>query len=139
MMTTETYQFTVGSSQGCEVIIDNPSISRAHLKVYFSGDSILVEDMGSSSGTYVLHDGEFKRIKSAKIKPETKIRLGSDLNPLEMKDIIELYHNAIEKDKRDILKRIKSGGLKRCFDCGTVLSKIKIHCECCGAIFEEAA
>lgn len=139
MMTQETYQFTVGSSQNCEVMISSPTVSRAHLKVYFAGDSILVEDLNSSNGTFVLHDGEFKRIKSAKIKPDTKIRLGSDLDALEVKDIIGLYESAREKSKNDIIKRIKASGLKRCFDCGTVLSKEKIHCECCGAIFEEAS
>lgn len=139
MMTTETYQFTVGSSQGCEVMIDNQTVSRAHVKIYFSGESILVEDLNSRNGTYVLHDGEYKRIKSAKIKPETKIRLGSELEALEVREFIELYHSAVEREKKDIIKRVKAGGLKRCFDCGTVLEKVKIHCDCCGAIFEEAA
>lgn len=139
MMTTETFQFTVGSSQGCEVKIDSPTISRAHLKVYFSGESVLVEDLNSRNGTYVLHDGEFKRIKSAKIKPDTIIRLGNDLEALEVRQIIEQYKSAMEREKKDIAKRIKSSGLKRCFDCGTVMNKNKIHCECCGAIFEEAA
>ena len=139
MMTTETFQFTVGSSHGCEVMINSPTVSRAHIKVYYSGDSILVEDLNSSNGTFVHHEGEFKRIKSAKIKPDTKIRLGNELEPIAIKDIIDRYHQAQEKDKKDIIKRIKSGGLKRCFDCGTVMSKEKIHCQCCGAIFDEVS
>lgn len=138
-MTTETYQFTVGSSEGCEVMIKNASISRAHLKVYFSGESILVEDLSSREGTYVLHEGEYKRIKSAKIKPGTIIRLGSKLQGQEVKEFIELYFSAVEKEKRDIIKQVKSSSFKRCSDCGSVLRKVKIHCECCGAIFEEAA
>ena len=139
MKTLETHQFTVGSSSGCDLKISHPTVSRAHVKIYYSEDSVLIEDLSSDSGTFVLYNGEFKRVKSAKIKLETIIRLGTSLEGIEVKSFIEDYLKIKEKEKKDISKRVKSVGLKRCFDCGTVLLKEKIHCECCGAIFEESA
>ena len=97
----------------------------------------MIEDLNSTHGTYVLYQGEFKRIKSAKIKLETQIRFGTVLEPVEVQKIIENYQSNVEKDKKDIFKRVRAKGLKRCPDCGTVLEKDKIHCECCGAIFDE--
>lgn len=139
MITLETYHFTVGSSSGCDLRVKHSSVSRAHVKIYYSDDSVLLEDLNSEHGTFVLHNGEFKRIKSAKIKPDTIIKLGESSDGVKVKDYYEKFMAQKEIDKRDIAKRIKSEGLKRCFECGTVLSKKKIHCECCGAIFEESA
>jgi len=139
MITVETHQFTIGRSEGCDLILDHPSISRAHIKIYFTGESILLEDLNSKDGTYVLHQGEYKRVRSAKIKPDTMIRLGNSLEAVEVKKFIDDYINLKEKNKKDISKRVKSIGLKRCLDCGSVLAKSKIHCDCCGAILDETA
>ena len=75
LITTETHHFTVGRSSGCDLVINHAEISRAHAKIYYTGDSVLIEDLQSESGTFVLHQGEFKRIKSAKIKMDTIIRV----------------------------------------------------------------
>ena len=139
MITLETHRFTVGRSSGCDIRISHPSVSRAHIKVYYSGESVLIEDLNSAEGTFVLHNGEFKRIKSAKIKLDTVIRLGSSLEGMPMQKIIDDYKLIKEKDKNDISKRVKSVGLKRCSECGAVVVRDKIHCDCCGAIFEESA
>ncbi len=139
MITIETHHFTIGRSEGCDLMIKHPSVSRAHLKVYYTGDSILVEDLNSEDGTYVFYNGEFKRVRSAKIRPETKVRLGNSLEAMPISELINDFKRLKEKEKNDISKRVKSVGLKRCFDCGTVMSKNKIHCECCGAILEETA
>ncbi len=136
MVTIETHQFTIGSSAGCDLILDHPSISRAHVKIYFNGESILIEDLHSEKGTFVFHHGEFKRIKTAKVRPETKIRLGSELDAREVRDLINEYQKKKEKDKYDIVKKVRSEGLKRCRECGSVMAKSKVHCDCCGAVFD---
>lgn len=139
MKTLETHQFTVGASSGCDLKISHSTVSRAHVKIYYSDENVLIEDLNSENGTFVLYNGEFKRVKSAKIKWDTVIRLGSTLEGVEVRSYIEDYLKIKEKEKKDISKRVRSVGLKRCFDCGTVLAKDKIYCECCGAIFEESA
>jgi hypothetical protein len=135
----ETQQFTVGSSAGCELRVQHSSISNAHAKIYFSGDSILIEDLNSKAGTFVLHDGEYKRIKSAKVRLDTLIRFGPSMEGIPMQKLIEDYKLAKEVDKKDLFKKVKSVRMKRCGDCGNVLRKEKAHCECCGAVFEESA
>ncbi len=139
MSTMETYQFTVGRSTGCEVRIDHSSISRAHAKIYYSNESVLIEDLNSERGTYVLYNGDYKRIRSAKVKLDTLIRFGTSLDGMTVRSLVENFQQSIEKDKKDIAKRVKGIGHKRCSDCGTVVEKNKIHCDCCGAIFEESA
>ena len=134
--TQQTHQFIIGSSNGCDLELRHPSISRAHAKVYFSGENVLLEDLNSTNGTFVLYEGEFKRVKSAKIKLNTIVRFGDQLLEVEVKDLISNFQNIKIKQKNDISNKVKSKGLKRCSDCGNVLSKTKVHCDCCGAIFE---
>lgn len=137
--TVEMEQFTIGSSDACDVKFDHPTVSRAHAKIYYTADTVLVEDLDSNNGTYVFHEGKFKRIKSAKIKFDTLVRLGKKLEGIKVSEIIEGYKQRKEKDKKDIFKRVKSTGLKRCVECGSVIEKSKIHCDCCGATLEETA
>ena len=137
--TVEMESFTIGSSEGCELRLTSPSVNRAHAKIYFTQDTVLIEDLDSDSGTFVYHEGVFKRIKSAKIRFDTKIRFGEKMEALAAQEIIENFKAIKEKDKKDIFKKVKSVGLKRCFDCGSVIEKNKIHCDCCGAILDESA
>jgi len=138
-ITVEMEQFTLGKSEGCDLVLSHPSISRAHVKIYFTTDMVLIEDLDSLNGTFVFYDGAFKRIKSAKIKFDTKIRFGSELEPMPVGEIIKDYKDNKERKKKDIFRKVNAVGLKRCSECGSVLEKSKIHCECCGAIFDESA
>ena len=45
--------FTVGRDPECDVILPDSSVSRRHLKVTVTGGGLLVEDMGSSNGTWL--------------------------------------------------------------------------------------
>ena len=139
MSTSKTQQFTVGRSTGCEVRIDHSSVSRAHAKIYYSEESVLIEDLNSERGTYVLYNGEFKRIRSAKVRLDTQVRFGKSLDPVTIQSLVDDFEMNSEREKNDIAKKVKGVGHKRCFECGTVVEKTKIHCDCCGAIFEESA
>lgn len=44
---------TVGRARGCELTISDRSISQRHLQIRYARESILVEDLGSSNGTYL--------------------------------------------------------------------------------------
>ncbi len=138
-VTVEMEQFTIGKSDGCDLVLTHPSISRAHAKIYFTKETVLIEDLDSQNGTYVFHEGDFKRIKTAKIRMDTKVRFGQALDGVLVQEVISDYLKMKAKNKADIFKRVKSVELKRCFECGTVLEKNKIYCDCCGAIFEETA
>ena len=43
----------VGRDEGADVLIDNPSVSRRHAEIRLTDDGWVVEDLGSSNGTYI--------------------------------------------------------------------------------------
>lgn len=43
----------VGREEGCQIHIDNRSISRQHCAFYAKGNSFLIQDLNSANGTYV--------------------------------------------------------------------------------------
>jgi len=43
----------VGSSRSCDIVIPHPHMSRRHLAIYKNGDSFVVEDLGSSNGSFI--------------------------------------------------------------------------------------
>lgn len=47
-------EITIGRSQACDMVLNQPSLSRFHVKVYrISDDEYIVEDMNASNGTYI--------------------------------------------------------------------------------------
>jgi len=47
---------TVGRHHDSDVVIDDPSISRRHAEITYSGDGYFVSDLGSKNGTFVNQD-----------------------------------------------------------------------------------
>lgn len=43
----------IGRADGCQVVIDDTYASQQHARVYESGAGFMVEDIGSTNGTYV--------------------------------------------------------------------------------------
>lgn len=134
-----TVQFTVGRSDGCDFKIVHSSVSRIHLKIYYTESEVLIEDLNSKHGTYVYHEENFKKVKTAKIKRDTIIRVGDALEPFAVEELIMKFEEQREKDRNNIKNKIRSIGVRRCHDCGSVISKDKIHCHVCGAILEDCA
>ena len=50
-----------GRSDYCDVIIDNPRVSRRHFRIIPTGDGHLLEDMGSTAGTFLNGDAISQR------------------------------------------------------------------------------
>lgn len=44
---------TLGRGNNNDIVIDNPSISTNHVKIYFEDNEIYIEDLGSSNGTFI--------------------------------------------------------------------------------------
>jgi Inner membrane component of T3SS, cytoplasmic domain len=63
---------TIGRS-GCDVILDDPELSRRHAKIRIHGADATLEDMGSTNGTFVGKE----RIETATIENRSKFRVGN--------------------------------------------------------------
>jgi len=73
--TMQAYDFkqasiVVGRDDGADVRIDNPSVSRRHAEISLGDEGWVVEDLGSSNGTF---------LKGAKIEGPQSIGLGDEI------------------------------------------------------------
>jgi pSer/pThr/pTyr-binding forkhead associated (FHA) protein len=62
----------VGRGRGADLLITEPTISRAHAAIGFDGEAFFVEDLGSTNGTSV----NGKRKPRAALNSGDEIRLG---------------------------------------------------------------
>jgi len=66
-------QTSIGRTIGCDIIIDDVSMSRKHAMITVSAGKVMIKDLGSSNGTSI----DKKRISSEiEITPSSNIRLG---------------------------------------------------------------
>ncbi len=63
----------IGRQQGNGVVLHDPKASRQHAVIKFEEDKYVIEDLGSSNGTYVFG----KKITRAIITPDTTIQIGN--------------------------------------------------------------
>jgi len=73
--TMQAYDFkqpsiVVGRDDGADVLIDNPSVSRRHAEIRLTDDGWVVQDLGSSNGTF---------LKGSKIEGAQSIGLGDEI------------------------------------------------------------
>lgn len=64
---------TLGAGGECDVILPYPTISRRHARLEHTGETLTVEDLGSSNGTHV--DGRRVRAPTG-LQPDQELRLG---------------------------------------------------------------
>ena len=46
-------EITIGRAEGCTITIDDDFVSQSHARVFERVDEIMVEDLGSTNGTYL--------------------------------------------------------------------------------------
>ncbi|HEX6100508.1 MAG TPA: FHA domain-containing protein [Thermoanaerobaculia bacterium] len=63
----------IGRSVDCRVVLNEPTVSRRHAAILISGDTIVVEDRGSTNGTYV--NGQ--KIRRWYVRDKDTIRFGT--------------------------------------------------------------
>ena len=69
-------EITLGRSPENIVVIPDPTVSRKHAVITVMGNEVVVRDLNSTNGTYVLENGEFRRINEYRFSNEAMIRLG---------------------------------------------------------------
>src|SRR3954447_9857664 len=66
-------EYVIGRNPDVEIFADTPLISRRHAKLMINYDQVLLEDLGSSNGTFV---ADKPVTASTRLFPNQAIRLG---------------------------------------------------------------
>jgi DNA-binding NtrC family response regulator len=69
---------TIGAGSRCDVVVSDPTVSRAHAELTLVPEGVVVRDLGSRNGTFYMG----QRITSAVLSPGTRISLGA--TPLQI-------------------------------------------------------
>jgi diguanylate cyclase (GGDEF)-like protein len=95
---------TIGRSLQADISIDDDQISRIHCVIEWMGDTITVEDKGSTNGTYI--NGQ--KISRATLQPGVPIQLGYSIMKIEYKTEAEIQseQNLLPKASLDVLTGI---------------------------------
>ena len=75
-------RLTVGRGEGCDVIIEDPLISKQHARVEFDGTQFFIVDLNSTNGTF-LEDARLLSGIREPWKPGKLVRIGSSWLRLE--------------------------------------------------------
>ncbi len=68
-------EMVIGRDPGCQKVVDRPTISGRHARLRRAGGRVLLEDLGSSNGTFV----EGRRLEGpVEVKPGDLVMLGAD-------------------------------------------------------------
>ena len=63
----------VGRHRSCDVVINDETVSGRHCQITESPDGYVIEDLGSSNGTFV----NGKRVETTRLKSGNRITLGT--------------------------------------------------------------
>jgi two-component system cell cycle response regulator len=99
----------LGRGHGCRVRIDDSGLSRQHCRILKSPDGFVIEDLGSTNGTFV--DGDPVREKH-KLEDGVRIQMGRDTvlkfsiqDELEMRATRRLYESAMHDPLTGVYNR----------------------------------
>ena len=73
-------QLKIGRSSDCQLILDDDYVSTRHARIYRSGDGYVVEDMGSTNGTYLNNE---RLGGPTRFTPADTLRIGRTLLTVE--------------------------------------------------------
>src|SRR6266581_1156135 len=68
--------YVIGRNADVEIFADTPLISRRHARLTINYDHLLIEDLGSSNGTFV---NEQPIAEATRLFPNQAVRLGPDI------------------------------------------------------------
>jgi len=91
-------QVIIGRSSDLDMVLVEDMVSRKHAKITLSGSKILIEDLGSTNGTFV--NGE--KVKQARLKEGDRILIGTSILKL-----IQRAGHAGDLDERQAKQRLE--------------------------------
>ncbi len=81
-VTTITRELTIGRSQNCNICLEDPHISREHLKLQLEPTGLFLVDLGSRSGTKLNDDLIYEKTS---VKDGDKIEIGTTVIGLHIR------------------------------------------------------
>ena len=72
----------IGRSNELDVVLVEDMVSRKHARISFNGDALMIEDLGSTNGTFV--NGE--KIKRARLKEGDRVLIGTSIVRVALTD-----------------------------------------------------
>ncbi|MEZ4223261.1 MAG: sigma 54-interacting transcriptional regulator [Polyangiaceae bacterium] len=91
-LTFQDTALTIGTAQGNELVLTDPTVSRYHLELERAADRILLRDLGSTNGTSV--GGVSFRDAAVSIPPGTTVTVGDSSLRLEDDVVVMVDHAA---------------------------------------------
>ncbi len=79
-------EVVVGRSPECDIMIEDTTLSRRHCRFVRQGDAVLVEDLGSSNGTYL---AGARLAQAARAAEGDRVQVGRSLLGLSRQDRLE--------------------------------------------------
>lgn len=101
VFTVPTTGCTLGRSQEVEVFVDDQAVSRRHARIVRTTDAAMLEDLGSTNGTFV----EGTRVNRVELRSGNRIQLGATVLRFSVIDGMEeaLQRRLYESSTRDPL------------------------------------
>ena len=93
----------MGRDDACDLILDDPSVSRRHSRVYIDStpgqsNAVILQDLGSTNGTLV----NGKEVEKAVLKHGDRVHVGDVLLRFEMLDPVDIaYRDGVVRKVRD--------------------------------------
>ena len=90
------HRFSIGRGESCDVILDDPRVSRQHASLTLSPDgTIHFEDEGSKNGSYLIEGDSRVRISSTNLKPSARLQFGK--TQITLSEIMRRIHAKIQQ------------------------------------------
>ena len=68
---------TAGRGSECDIVVDDPSVSRVHVRIEVTEEGYLaVHDSNSANGTFLSRNGNWVRVKTVILGTEDRLKLG---------------------------------------------------------------
>ena len=93
----------LGRDEACDFILDDPSVSRRHSRVYLdasprSATGVVIQDLGSTNGTLV----NGKEVERVRLQHGDRVHVGDVLLRFEMLDPVDIaYRDGVVRKVRD--------------------------------------
>ncbi len=101
-------EINIGRSSDLEMVLVEDMVSRKHARIFWEGDSLAIEDFGSTNGTFV--NGE--KVKRSKLKEADRILIGTSILKVVALDAAASVAPPAKQDLEQVAARRHSSSVR---------------------------